>query len=150
MVVSLVQFQVNGDVYTFQDMTTPYYGSPPWILVDTGLFYLTAIPPCSDASGNTFSPVLQCTLGNDSLQPGTYTYVGTLPNAGDLKYFSVGQERLWRILLSDTVTITSISNGYAFGTFSASYMVALDTPSVIHLTDGVFKGAEVLHHPPAP
>gem|GEM_PF-6354683 len=155
VLVSQVQFQVNGDVYSFGDTITPYYGSSPSILMETNLFYFTRIPPCADAAGTTFSPLLHCDYPSfDSLKPGVYTYVtspgDTLFNGGDLSYSSGGQRRLWSILLSDTLTITSIDNGYASGTFSASYMVSLDTPSVIHLTEGVFKGADVLYHLPAP
>jgi hypothetical protein len=116
------------------------------------IFYLQSV--ITDSAINTQTTLrlaFKHTPGIISLVPGTYTYnepvlVSEMDSLsakaiGWLIFAPSGTD--WQILQSDTVIITDVSNGYASGTFNATYAISIvDPTSVIHLSAGSFKGVK--------
>jgi hypothetical protein len=77
---------------------------------------------------------------------GTYTYVSpqldTVGNFSNTRGYIDFTYWTWGEILSDTVTISSISNGYADGTFSATFSDP-DSALVLHVSDGVFRNLPI-------
>ena len=145
----LIQFFANGVLYHWTD-TVP--------LADSGqgqnLIRLSYSTPPSQIYGlaaNMESFELALAINaQPPFTPGTYPLITDLSDSivavhlGTFQYIGdAGLSWTFDLLRSDTVTVTSVTGGYASGTFSATLDSSYTNPTPVHLTDGVFRNLPV-------
>lgn len=153
-----VSFADNGNTINYED-TVPVTVAMPVLITFSTNQAESPTTSCFVFQGNMMITsgefFLQLTFNQPvvgTLTPGVYTYTLTTPttfidstfmqNAGVIEGGITGNG--YEILLSDTVTVNSIINGYASGTFNATFAHSLSGGAPeIHVTQGQFRGARV-------